>query len=30
MTAHTFDAVRLSPFYKPEHEAFRESLRRFV
>ena len=30
MTAHTFDAVRLSPFYKPEHEAFRQSLRRFV
>ena len=30
MTAHTFDAVRLSPFYKSEHEAFRQSLRRFV
>jgi len=25
-----FDAVRSSPFYKPEHEAFRQSLRRFV
>ena len=31
MTAHSFDAaVRASPFYTPEHEAFRQSLRRFV
>jgi acyl-CoA dehydrogenase len=30
MTAQTFGAVRSSPFYKPEHEAFRRSLRRFV
>ncbi len=30
MTAQPFDAVRLSPFYKSEHEAFRQSLRRFV
>ena len=30
MTAHAFDAVRSSPFYKSEHEAFRQSLRRFV
>ncbi len=30
MTAHTFDAVRRSPFYTAEHEAFRQSLRRFV
>ncbi len=30
MTAHFHDAVRLSPFYTPEHEAFRASLRRFV
>jgi acyl-CoA dehydrogenase len=30
MSAHTFDAVRSSPFYKPEHEAFRQTLRRFV
>ncbi len=30
MTAHSFDAVRASPFYKPEHDAFRQSLRRFV
>ena len=30
MTAHTFDAVRSSPFYTAEHEAFRLSLRRFV
>ena len=30
MTAHSFDAVRLSPFYTPEHEAFRQTLRRFV
>ncbi len=31
MTAHSFDAtVRLSPFYTPEHEAFRQSLCRFV
>ena len=29
MTAH-FDAVRMSPFYTPEHEAFRQSLRKFV
>ena len=26
MTAHSFDAVRLSPFYTPEHEAFRHTL----
>ena len=25
MTAHTFDTVRQSPFYTPEHEAFRQS-----
>ena len=31
MTAHSFDAaVGLSPFYTPEHEAFRQTLRRFV
>ena len=30
MTAQPFDAVRLSPFYKSEHESFRQSLRRFV
>ncbi len=30
MTVHSLDAVRKSPFYKAEHEAFRESLRRFV
>ena len=30
MTAHWFDAVRSSPFYGAEHEAFRQSLRRFV
>src|SRR3984957_18967303 len=30
MTAHRFDAVRTSPFYRPEHEAFRQSLRKFV
>jgi acyl-CoA dehydrogenase len=30
MTAHSFDAVRSSPFYTPEHEAFRQTLRRFV
>ncbi len=30
MTAHFYDAVRLSPFYRPEHEAFRATLRRFV
>ena len=30
MIAQMFDAVRLSPFYKAEHEAFRQSLRRFV
>ena len=31
MTAHSFDAAaRASPFYTPEHEAFRRTLRRFV
>ena len=30
MTAHAFDTVRRSPFYTPEHEAFRQSLRKFV
>ena len=30
MTAHRFDAVRTSPFYRSEHEAFRQSLRKFV
>ena len=30
MTAHGFDAVRTSPFYRSEHEAFRQSLRKFV
>ena len=30
MTAHAFDTVRMSPFYTPEHEAFRQSLRQFV
>jgi acyl-CoA dehydrogenase len=30
VTAHSFDAVRLSPFYTPEHEAFRQTLRKFV
>ena len=30
MTAHSFDAVRASPFYTPEHEAFRQTLRKFV
>jgi len=30
MTARPAGAVRMSPFYNAEHEAFRESLRRFV
>ena len=30
MTVHRFDAVRTSPFYRSEHEAFRQSLRKFV
>ena len=31
MTAHSLDAaMRASPFYTPEHEAFRQTLRRFV
>ncbi len=30
MTAHRFDAVRTSPFYRSEHEAFRQSLSKFV
>src|SRR5580658_8478488 len=30
MNAHTFDAVRKSPFYTEEHEAFRATLRKFV
>ena len=31
MTAHSFDAAtHASPFYTPEHEAFRRTLRRFV
>jgi acyl-CoA dehydrogenase len=30
MTAHPFDAICSSPFYSPEHEVFRQTLRRFV